>query len=77
MRIAGSDDGHRVSVWKPKILTLSFLSAEKTFKEIEKVLSEKGIRVLSIKSIKSNNLMEGYILELDGDGYSILEGMGV
>ena len=73
MRIAGSDDGKSVMVMKSSVLTLAFTSAGKTLDEIRQVLSENSISVLNVKAIKYSNNLEGYIISLDGDGYSVLK----
>jgi hypothetical protein len=70
-KVAGSADGRTVAVmyaslFPPKIITV-------VYDAVAKELRSHGVKVRRVTAISSFGQTLGYILELDRDGYSILE----
>ena len=75
IRVAGSDDGMIILV-----MDKSFADDESVFTCFELVREEllsKGISVLKVVKMVTRGKVRGCILELDGDGYSILKNYSV
>ncbi len=48
-------------------------STNRGFEAVKRVLRAKGIQIYRVRTIMSPNGIDGYVLELGGDGYSILK----
>lgn len=73
-RIAGSADGHVVIVMYPA--TSTPVVPSRAYDAVEQELRRHEIAVTRVTTIKNLGQIRGYVLELDGDGYSILEQLG-
>ena len=75
IKVAGSDDGRIVVV-----MDKAFAGDESIFACFELVREElrlKGISVLKVVKLVTRGKVRGCILELDGDGYSIVKNYSV
>jgi hypothetical protein len=71
IKIAGSADGRTIalmsaSAWKPQFPLEGYAT-------VEAELRSHDIQIRNITTIETLGTTQGYILELDGDGYSILK----
>ncbi len=71
IKVAGSADGRTIalmspSAWKPRFPLEGYAA-------VEAELRSHDIRIRNITTIGTFGTIQGYILELDGDGYSILK----
>lgn len=71
IRVAGSDDGKIVLV-EDKIIT-NDESVFACFELVREELLSKGINIVKVTKLMNMGEVKGCILELDGDGYSILK----
>jgi len=86
LSIFGNQKGNVVgimtrSIWfsgVKKVNAIGLLNDNKMFHsaldEIEKILNQKSINIKKIVLMKSFGSIDGYFLELDGDGYTVLKG---
>jgi hypothetical protein len=72
-KIAGSADGRTVVVMNASVWRQRIFSA--TYKAVETELRSHGVGIRRVTAISMLGRVHGYILELDGDGYSILEAL--
>jgi hypothetical protein len=72
LKVAGSADGRTIvlmhSPWQPQFPLGGYAAAEAE-------LRSQDIRIRRVTTISQLGTIHGYILELDGDGYSILESL--
>lgn len=86
IKIAGSEkgdtilvmDGNKISNAFKEAFTLSVKSysseaSNNSFEAVKRVLLEKRVTIFRVRPIVSANGIEGYVLELDSDGYSFLK----
>ncbi len=72
MRIAGSDDGKVVLVTHGRLIRDPSVVA--CFQLVRhELLTKAGIHVLNVVKVVYSGRVGGFILELDGDGYSFLK----
>jgi hypothetical protein len=71
IRVAGSDDGKIILV-KDKLIT-NDESVFACFELVREELLSKGISIMKVTKLMTLGEVKGCILELDGDGYSILK----
>ena len=88
VKIAGSEQEDIVLVMDAHLYTHSALegltwhlaedyhsvASNNSFEAVRKVLLENGITILRVRPLKSFGNIDGYALELDSDGYSLLKG---
>lgn len=85
VKIAGSCNGNIILVMDAHLLKNTFLSnpfllnaprhshaVNNSFEAVQKVLRESKIEILKVVPVKAMGNIDGYVLETDGDGYSIL-----
>lgn len=72
--MAGTADGHVVIVMYPAV---SFARAPgRAYDAVQQELARHDVGVTRVTAVKILGKIRGYILELDGDGYSVLEQLG-
>ncbi len=89
IKIAGAEDGKTVLIMDAHPIrnaaltgaTLFLYNAQTdennySFFEVKSVLENNGIHILKVVPMYSTGSVDGYFLELDGDGYSVLKQYG-
>jgi len=87
--IAGSDDGKTVLIMdahpiRNAVLTAATLTlynaqtneSNSSFMRVKSVLENSRVHILKVVPMYSTGSVDGYFLELDGDGYSVLKQYG-
>lgn len=89
LAVAGSDDGRVVMVMDPSAVSHAlsdfFLLNSPTHSQannsgyytLSQFLATKGVTVTRVRAMESLGNIDGYMLELDKDGYSLLEALPV
>jgi hypothetical protein len=79
MAINGSEDGHRVMVMAEGPLRGGSLPADELTREVNRryrtartTLESHGVSVSRVTAVVGMGAVQGYLLELDGNGYDVL-----
>jgi len=75
VKISGSEDGKGILLMK-KSLMFDFKgkALKNVLGPIKDILKDEGINITRVMKVISGTSLNGYYIELDGDGYSILKG---
>lgn len=87
VKVGASEDGKTVFIMDAKLFSNAFkegftmnlsedyqtVAANNSFEAVQKVFLDRGVRIERVRPIVTMGRVNGYVLELDSDGYSVLK----
>jgi hypothetical protein len=79
MRVAGSTSGNFIMIMHPTRDPMAIFSRKSrsvhvnnSYRAVEELLKQKELSVLRTVLIGKTDIIKGYVIEVDGDGYAVL-----